>query len=656
MLHGSKRLLCSLAAFAVTVSLVQPALAGVYYPQDVTAEMSEASYWADLQEGTRDVILTQEEIAAFNQDIAETEGTMVIDLKNADESFDGIAKNQAIQTSATADAKYYFGWTYGGDGQKAEWAYYEKMIQNCMDPHATKNMPVRYGISVNRTVIQVFPSEEPILDDPADPDFDYQAISAVRFNEPLLIYSTSADGKYYLARISSCSGWIAAEDVALCADKAEWLSAWDIPADRRLVVYGNKVYTDASNSAPETARRMLTVGTELELVPDLEPDQLVNNRSPFHNYVVYLPVRRSDGTYEKQMALIPETAKVSEGYLPLTQENIAMVALNNLGDAYGWGGMMDVEDCSGLVRTVYSCFGLKISRNGNWQWNMNIEKVDMTNMSLEEKRLILDELPLGAALCFPGHEMFYLGKVDGKYYVLSAGSSMLSQATGKRLRTRDVMINTLDVRRANGNTWIGDLTKAFMPCYPITDGKVFDFPALRWYHDGIAYCLKNKLMTNHEDGTFGVSETASRAMIVTTLWRLAGSPSVDSGSVFADVAENAWYSDAATWAAAVGIVNGADGLFNPGTSITREQLAAILYRYADVNDFDVSDTGDLSKFTDRGTVSSWAQTATEWAVANGILSGKGGNTLVPKGNASRAEVAQILMNFCTNTAGMVEKT
>ena len=650
MLHASKRLLCLLATFTVTVSLMQSALAGVYYPQDVTAEMSEASYWADLQEGTRDVILTQEEIAAFNQDIAETEGTMVIDLKNADESFDGIAKNQAIQTSATADAKYYLGWTYSGDGQKAEWAYYEKMIQNCMDPHATKNMPVRYGISVNRTVIQVFPSEEPILDDPADPDFDYQAISAVRVNEPLLIYSTSADGKYYLARISSCSGWIAAEDVALCADKTEWLSAWDIPADRLLVVYGNKVYTDASNFAPETARRMLTVGTELELVPDLEPDQLVNNRSPFHNYVVYLPVRRSDGTYEKQMALLPETAKVSEGYLPLTQENIAMVALNNLGDAYGWGGMMDVEDCSGLVRTVYSCFGLKISRNGNWQWHMNIEKIDMTNMSLEEKRLILDELPLGAALCFPGHEMIYLGKVDGKYYVLSAGSSMLSQATGKRLRTRDVMINTLDVRRANGNTWIGDLTKAFMPCYATTSGKNFAFPDSRWYHDGVADCLKNGLMTNHEDGTFGVSETASRAMIVTILWRLAGSPSVDDGGVFIDVPENTWYSDAAAWAAVTGIANGAGGMFNPDGAIAREQLACMLYRYADVQDYDVSDTGDLSHFTDSKKVSSWAQTAMEWAVANGILSGKGNNILDPKGTTSRAEVAQILMNFCTNVA------
>lgn len=103
--------------------------------------------------------------------------------------------------------------------------------------------------------------------------------------------------------------------------------------------------------------------------------------------MVYLPVRRADGSYEKQMALIPETAQVSVGYLPLAEENIAMVALNSLGDTYGWGGMMDVEDCSGMVRTVYSCFGVTIGRNGNWQWNSNLEKIDLSKTPLWRKNV-----------------------------------------------------------------------------------------------------------------------------------------------------------------------------------------------------------------------------------------------------------------------------
>ena len=368
---------------------------------DVTPEMSDASYWADRQKGSRSVILTPEEIRACNQDTAAAEGTMVTDLKSAGTTFNGLERDKEVLASAESDAKYYFGWTYLGSSEKATWPEFEKLIRNCSDPKAATSMRVRYGIAVNRTVLRVFPSDTPIWDDPADTDFDYESVSAVAVNDPILIYTTLADGKYYLARTEDRSGWISAEDVAICSNRAEWLSAWDLPSQQLLVVYGNKIYTDASNTHPDTARRMLTQGTALELVTDLQPDQLVNNRSPFHNYVVYLPVRRADGSYEKQMALIPETAQVSVGYLPLTEENIAMVALNSLGDTYGWGGMMDVEDCSSMVRTVYSCFGVTIGRNGNWQWNSNLEKIDLSNTSLEEKRLVLDRCLCAAPFASP---------------------------------------------------------------------------------------------------------------------------------------------------------------------------------------------------------------------------------------------------------------
>ncbi len=447
MREKMRRVLCGMLAAALVICLAPVALAdgAVTLMPGVTPEMSDGDFWADRQYGADDVILTPEEIAAFNLDSAAQKGTMVMDLRTADDTYDGKAYNENLEKSATADAEHYFGWTYTGDGQEADWDYFQAMIDNGLDPDESEEKPVRYGIAVKRTLLRVFPGPGPIQDDPNDPDFDYQALSSIRVNEPMLIYNTSADGKYYQARISSCSGWVPAQDVALCKDKEEWLSAWDLEPEKLLVVYGNKIYTDASNSAPDTAVRMLSQGTALELAADIEPDQLIGNRSPYHNYVVYLPVRRADGSYEKQLALIPETAKVSVGYLPLTMRNIAMVALESLGDAYGWGGMLDTEDCSGMIRTVYKCFGLDIGRNGNWQYNMNIEKIDMTNMSLEEKKLILDQMPLGSALCFDGHEMMYLGKADGEYYVISTVSSIVSPNSGEILRTRDVMINDMQV-------------------------------------------------------------------------------------------------------------------------------------------------------------------------------------------------------------------
>ena len=602
MYYRWKRALCALLALAVMTGLAPAAWAGggVTLMPDVTPEMSDADYWADRQPGADEVILTWEEIAAFNLDSAEREGTMVMDLRTAGETYDGAQYNESLSLSAASDADYYLGWTYTGDGEPAGQEYFQAMIDNCLDPNAAGTTPVRYGIAVERTLLQVFPSRQPILDDPGDPDFDYQALSAIRVNEPMLIYNTSADGQYYQARISSCSGWVPVEDVALCADKDEWLSAWDLPSEELLVVYGNKVYTDESNSAPQTARRMLTQGTALELVTDLEPDQLVGNRSPYHNYVVYLPVRRSDGTYEKQMALIPETAKVSVGYLPLTMRNIAMAALESLGDAYGWGGMMDVEDCSGMIRTVYRCFGLDIGRNGTWQSNMNIEKIDMENMSLEEKKLILDEMPLGAALCFNGHEMMYLGKSDGKYYVVSTVSSIVSPSTGNILRTRDVMINTTDVKRGSGMTWLGALNMAFMPCYAKLDGKSYDFPATQWYHDAVAWCLEQGVMPGLDiDDTLGIGRNASRADLAYALWELSGAaaggedapgagepapeqtPEPTPACPFADVAEDDPARAAVIWAAEQGLLAGvSDTAFDPGGTVSQEEALAALWALA----------------------------------------------------------------------------
>lgn len=648
MLQKSKTI-CSLSlALVLSVSLVQPAMANIKYMPDVTPEMSQASFWADYHEGYRDVILTQEEIQAFNQDTFLADGTMVMDLKTAAETYNGISKNKALQSSSASDAQYYLSWTYDQDGNKTDWAYFQEMIDNTQDPDAKEVMLTRYGIAVNRTTVQVFPSDRFLLDDPNDKDSDNMALSAVPVNEPLLIYGTSADGKYYQARIASCSGWVPAEDVALCESREEWLSAWNLPSEDLLVVYGNKVYTDKSYETPATSRRMLTTGTALELVTDLAPDQMIGNRSPYHNYVVYLPVRKEDGSYSKEMALIPETAKVNLGYLPLTMENIAHVAFQNLGDAYGWGGMLDVEDCSGMVRTIYSCFGLEVARNGNWQWNMNMEKIDMTTMSLEEKCLILDEMPLGSALCFPGHEMIYLGKVDDKYYVISAVGTIMSPDTGKRLNTRDVMINTLDVKRANGKTWMEALNKAFMPCYAKLDGKTYDFPKTQWYHDGVAYCLNKGLLTNKEDGTFGLSDTTTRAMVAEALWAAEGKPKTVTRYFYQDVGEAHPSREAIFWATETGVMSGYGGnTFGANDAVTREQLAAILWRYAQYKGDDVSvgeDTNILS-YADAFVISEYAIPAMQWACGAGIINGSDDGTLNPKGTAQKVHTAQMLMNF-----------
>ena len=135
-------------------------------------------------------------------------------------------------------------------------------------------------------------------------------------------------------------------------------------------------------------------------------------------------------------------------------------------------------------------------------------------------------------------------------------------------------------------------------------------------------------------------------LLVTILYRLAGEPEPGGDSGFSDVAAGTWYTDAVAWAAENGIVNGVnDTEFAPGDDLTRQQLVTILYRYAESKGYDVSASADLSGYPDAGQVQDYAQPAMAWAVAEGIVEGVDGN-LNPAGNATRAQIATILMRFC----------
>ncbi len=170
-----------------------------------------------------------------------------------------------------------------------------------------------------------------------------------------------------------------------------------------------------------------------------------------------------------------------------------------------------------------------------------------------------------------------------------------------------------------------------------------------WFLENVKYVYEKGLMNGTSDTTFSPKQTTNRAMIVTILHRLEHSPAVDAQSPFADVAADQYYANPVAWAAANGIVNGISKTsFAPLNNITREQMAAILYRYAQFKDYDVSvgeDTNILS-YADAETISEYAVPAMQWAVGSGLINGKGGGVLDPQGSATRAEVSAILARFC----------
>ena len=169
-----------------------------------------------------------------------------------------------------------------------------------------------------------------------------------------------------------------------------------------------------------------------------------------------------------------------------------------------------------------------------------------------------------------------------------------------------------------------------------------------WYYNSIVYAVSNGLMNGVGDSKFEPEEGMTRAMLVTVLWRYEGSPK-QRPSTFSDVRRGQWYSEAVSWAAKNGIVTGVgDNKFEPDTQITREQIATILYRYAQKKRADTSARGSLSAFPDNGKVNGWAKTALQWCVGEGLIGGTNENGKVyldPQGAATRAQVATILMRY-----------
>ena len=186
----------------------------------------------------------------------------------------------------------------------------------------------------------------------------------------------------------------------------------------------------------------------------------------------------------------------------------------------------------------------------------------------------------------------------------------------------------------------------------VDNSKEFDDVAdTFWASGAIDFTAARELFSGTGGTAFSPDAPMTRGMLVTVLYRLEDAAAEGAGS-FTDVADGAWYENAVTWASSNKIVNGVgNGLFEPDQSITRQDLAVMLYRYAGFLGMDTAASGDLSRFCDQGQVASYAREAMEWAVDSGLISGRTGPTLAPTGTATRAEAAAILQRLIINMAG-----
>ena len=237
------------------------------------------------------------------------------------------------------------------------------------------------------------------------------------------------------------------------------------------------------------------------------------------------------------------------------------------------------------------------------------------------------------------NKAFEVGKSYVVYQISDDGS--VEQLVGKCVKTGGKRF--LEVATTHLSTFVA--LPVEVVDMPFTDVKEED-----WFYGAVVYAYQNSILTGTGETTFSPNGTMTRSMLVTALWRLEGEPEASGASGFPDVKPDAWYAEAVDWASQTGLVSGTGAGFDPEGSVTREQIASILYRYAKLKGWDVSKTASLQDFADGADTSAWATRAMEWAYAEKLITGKDGNRLDPQGQATRAEVATILMRLLESKA------
>ncbi len=449
----------------------QSASAYVTLMPDVTEDMTKASYWSSLQDqntggdipSSTEQLATSEEIEAMNQAMLSDSDTAMYDLENYSQDLSSLASS--LSSQAQSDLSAYAGSYYDENGAVITQDTISSICSNISG--MSTGASLQYAVCVKRSELKCWPTSKMITDEAGDTNFDYSVASFVRVNEPALVLGSSADGAFYYLVTYTYKGWVVKDAVAICSSAEEWKNAWQIEESSMALVTSDKLYLETSNVDSASSQLLLTMGSQLEIATDSGRSDTIGNRNAAQNLVVYIPTRTESGSYQKTKALISQSdlneGNVSIGFLPMTTENILNQSFKYLGDCYGWGGMLNSVDCSGLARDVYACFGLMMPRDSSKQAATPAFSYDVSGSGDQDKKADLDKVPAGSLVYFPGHEMIYLGKVNDHYYVISAVST-INPTDGGSGRIRSVVISTLDgTMRGSGNSWLGDLTSIQIP-------------------------------------------------------------------------------------------------------------------------------------------------------------------------------------------------
>ena len=417
-------------------------------------EMLYPNYWIN-SDSLSSVIMSKQEIEEYNNASGTAIGP-IVDLENYKQCFSKQELKDKLNVFSVLP-KYEI---FHENGLLVAKEYYEKLVENCNIETIINSNNIKYAITINKTVMRTFPTYDRVFKTGDNYEFDRFQETAVYPVEPLVILLESKDSKWYFAQMYNYLAWVPKKDVAICCRKKlfNYLKTKDF-----IVTIGKRVFTSYNPLNNQLSEVKLDMGIKIPLASINEVKADVYGQNTTGNYVVKLPTRNNIGNVEFELALIARNEEVSVGYLPYTRENIIVNAFKFLGERYGWGGMFNSRDCTSFIMDIYRSMNIKLPRNAEQQAKLAVGKYHniTKGINIEDRKKILDELRPGTAVYMDGHGMLYLGKKNGKHYIIHDFSGFYKKGKDGSLnyyKVREVMVSPLCIGLSkNGEMYIEGL-------------------------------------------------------------------------------------------------------------------------------------------------------------------------------------------------------
>lgn len=413
-------------------------------PFNLKSCMFTAEYWLEKINNPDHLIATNEAIVSFNQKILHKQPQFMKDLPNYPRLLPKAKLAKMIKAKITELNPIYYHNHRPLTPNYLNAIYFNLNLNNI--PNFTNP---KYGVTLSRTDLRMFPTNDSAHRTPTDCNFDLWQETAINPTEPVVVLHSSSDSEWYFIQTYNYSGWVIKRNIALLNSYNDWLQYVSDP--NILVVIGKQLDIPLA-----TNDHSLLFEMGARLYPAIKD----HRRSK--SALIKLPIKKENNTVEEVVLTINSSQNIHHGYLPYNLTNVLRQAFKMLDQPYGWGGQDAKIDCSAFISNIFATFGFRLPRNADQQAQSAGITIPFTNLNLQERRQIMAQLSPGTLLYLKGHVMLFLGKDHGSFYAIHALSSYGLKSRNKieQVPLFKVTITDLDLLRPDGKSLLESLTVA----------------------------------------------------------------------------------------------------------------------------------------------------------------------------------------------------